>query len=161
MTTVEYNACVDMYADNVYRFILKNIKDEAQAQDVVQESFTRLWEKHEEVVYESSKSYLFTMAYRIMIDGIRKHKREQPLPENIDQHLHHERQYSDLGEILEEALNTLPEIQRTVILLRDYEGYDYEQIGKITGLNASQVKVYIYRGRKKLKALLTRLGVVA
>ncbi len=161
MTTVEYNACVDMHADHVYRFILKNIRDEARAQDIIQEAFTRMWERREEVVFETSKSYLFTTAYRIMIDGIRKYKREQPMPEHIDQELYHERQYSDLGEILDEALKTLPEIQRTVILLRDYEGYNYDQIGQITGLNPSQVKVYIYRGRKKLKSLLTRLGVVA
>jgi RNA polymerase sigma-70 factor (ECF subfamily) len=45
----------------------------------------------------------------------------------------------------------LPEIQKSVILLRDYEGYSYEEIGNIAGLNESQVKVYIYRARLFLK----------
>ena len=49
------------------------------------------------------------------------------------------------------ALNLLPEIQKAVITLRDYEGYSYEEIGKITDLNESQVKVYIYRARLFLK----------
>jgi len=57
----------------------------------------------------------------------------------------------DLQEILHQALNTLPEIQKTLVILRDYEGYSYEEIGEITGLNESQVKVYIFRARVTLK----------
>jgi len=60
-------------------------------------------------------------------------------------------QTSDLKQVLREALDKLPEIQKSVIMLRDYEGYSYEEIGQITGLNESQVKVYIYRGRNTLK----------
>ena len=59
--------------------------------------------------------------------------------------------------ILDKALNTLNEIQRSVILLRDYEGYSYEEIGEITGLNESQVKVYIYRARLALKQYIGSL----
>jgi RNA polymerase sigma-70 factor (ECF subfamily) len=44
-----------------------------------------------------------------------------------------------------------------VLLLRDYEGYNYEQIGEITGLNESQVKVYIYRARIAMKEYLVSL----
>ena len=53
--------------------------------------------------------------------------------------------------------NVLPEIQRSLILLRDYEGYSYEEIGNITGLNESQVKVYIFRGRLALKNYLVSI----
>ena len=59
--------------------------------------------------------------------------------------------YSDVVGPVNEALNKLPEIQRTVILLRDYEGYNYSEIGEITGLSESQVKVYIFRARNFLK----------
>ena len=51
MTTAEYNNCVDLYSDGVYRFILKNTKDIDKAKDVVQETFVRLWNKVEEVDY--------------------------------------------------------------------------------------------------------------
>ncbi len=57
MTVGEYNACVDSFADGLYRFILKNIRDEENAKDIVQESFVRLWEKHKVVNFEKSKSY--------------------------------------------------------------------------------------------------------
>jgi RNA polymerase sigma-70 factor (ECF subfamily) len=53
--------------------------------------------------------------------------------------------------LLEDAVNRLPEDQRSVIMLRDYEGYSYEEMSDITGLSESQVKVYIFRGRMFLK----------
>ena len=61
---------------------------------------------------------------------------------------------------MNKTLDQLSEIQRTVILLRDYEGYDYEEIGKITDLKESQVKVYIFRARKKLKQILVSVEAV-
>jgi RNA polymerase sigma-70 factor (ECF subfamily) len=70
------------------------------------------------------------------------------------------KQYSDLNEILHEALDRLPPVQKSVIMLRDYEGYSYEEIEKITGLNESQVKVYIYRGRVALKEYLVKMEYV-
>ncbi len=71
--------------------------------------------------------------------------------------LGHNRQYSDLKEVLNEGLNKLPEIQRTVILLRDYEGYNYAEIGEIAGLTESQVKVYIFRARGFLKEYIGKM----
>jgi RNA polymerase sigma-70 factor (ECF subfamily) len=61
---------------------------------------------------------------------------------------------------LHEALDRLPPVQKSVIMLRDYEGYSYEEIEKITGLNESQVKVYIYRGRVALKEYLVKMEYV-
>jgi RNA polymerase sigma-70 factor (ECF subfamily) len=63
----------------------------------------------------------------------------------------------DLKSILNSAIQKLPEIQRSVIMLRDYEGYDYAEIGNITGLNESQVKVYIFRARQTLKNYLVSI----
>ena len=67
--------CVRLYADNVYRFILKNLRHEEDSRDVVQNSFEKLWKNREEVDHATSKSYLFTIAYNQMIDHIRKSKR--------------------------------------------------------------------------------------
>jgi len=57
-------------------------------------------------------------------------------------------------------MEKLPEIQRSVLMLRDYEGYAYKEIGEITGLNESQVKVYIYRARVFLKNYLVSIDRV-
>jgi RNA polymerase sigma factor (sigma-70 family) len=75
MTEKEYNQCVSQYADNVYRFILKNLGHKEDSQDVVQTAFEKLWVNREQVDNERSKSYLFTVAYHQMIDHIRKQKR--------------------------------------------------------------------------------------
>ena len=154
MTTIEYNHCVDTHADSVYRFILKNIKDKDKAGDIVQDAFVKMWEKVRNITFEKSKSYLFTAAYHTMIDYIRKDKNNRSLDDLGKFDRGYESGYSDLKEILDEAVSRLPEIQRSVLLLRDYEGYSYKEIGEITNLNESQVKVYIYRARIFMKNYL-------
>jgi RNA polymerase sigma-70 factor (ECF subfamily) len=151
MTVEEYNNCVDENADGIYRFILKNIRDKDAAKDIVQDSFEKLWRRFREVQPAKAKSYLYTTAYHTMIDLIRKTDRQSRWEEEYERELADHRHYTGLKEILDEGLKRLPEIQRSVILLRDYEGYSYDEIGQITGLNESQVKVYIYRARVFLK----------
>lgn len=157
MTAEEYNECVDNHADGVYRFILHNLRDSEMAKDIVQDTFEKLWVNVGNVNYTKSKSYLFTTAYHTMVDKIRRGKKQGAWDEaNTDTHQHSE-QYNDLKQILRDAVSKLPEIQRTVVLLRDYEGYNYEEIGEITGLNESQVKVYIYRARTFLKEYIGKM----
>lgn len=162
MTVAQYNQCVEAYADGVYRFILKNMKDEDEARDVVQEAYTRMWEKSRNINYEKAKSYLFSTAYHAMIDRIRKNKRMSVGEEQFEgqQATGGGGGYSDVSEVLHMALEILPEIQKHVVLLRDYEGYSYEEIGGITSLNESQVKVYIYRARKALREYIGSLDKV-
>lgn len=160
MTLNEYNKSVELFSDRVYRFILKSIRDIHKAEDIVQDSYEKLWKNFENVSFEKVKSYLFTTAYHTMIDIIRKEKRssyseELKLPEQS-----HESNYSDLGEVLKEAVERLPEVQKMVLLLRDYEGYSYEEIGEMANLNESQVKVYIYRARVFLKKYIGRMEAV-
>ncbi len=154
MTISEYNSCVDDHSDGVFRFILKSIKESEVANDIVQDSFMKLWIKRKDVGASKGKSYLFTTAYHTMIDHIRKNRRNVSLEESYDIHDESDTGYNDLKEILNVAVEKLPEIQRSVILLRDYEGYSYEEIGEITNLNESQVKVYIYRARLFLKKFI-------
>ncbi len=154
MTISEYNSCVDDFSDGVYRFILKNLRDTEVSHDVVQDSFMKLWIKRKDVESKKGKSYLYTTAYHTMIDYIRKNSRNSSIEntENVQGETFNS--YSDLKEILNLAIEKLPEIQRSVIMLRDYEGYSYEEIGEITNLNESQVKVYIYRARVFLKKFI-------
>lgn len=157
MTEKEYNHCVTSYADNVYRFILKNLRHEEDAKDVVQTAFEKMWRNREEVDAQKSKSYLFTVAYNQMIDHIRKVKRIQLKEEFTDETKVQNKPVTNLKKVLEEALSRLSETQRSLVLLKDYEGYSYEEIGKITGLNESQVKVYLHRARIQLKEYLVKV----
>ena len=156
MTEREYNECVRTYADNVYRFILKNIRHEEDSRDVVQTAFEKMWRNREEVEYNRSKSYLFTVAYHQMIDHIRKSKRIQ-LKETFNESAAiTDRPANNMKKVLEQALDRLSETQKSLVLLKDYEGYSYEEIGRITGLNESQVKVYLHRARIQLKNYLVK-----
>lgn len=160
MNLKEYNQSVDLYADNVFRFILKNIRDEERARDIVQDSYEKLWRNAENVNADKVRSYLFTTAYHTMVDVLRKDKRQTYLDDFRIAEETHDEQYSDLSEILNEAVKLLPDIQRTVILLRDYEGYSYREIGDITALSEAQVKVYIYRARVFLKNYIGKMDLV-
>jgi len=160
MTVEQYNKSVDLYADAVYRFILKNINQADEAKDIVQDTFEKLWIKASDVSFEKVKSYLFSTAYHTMIDKIRKNKRISSVDEYGSLDPLYDNQYSDLSEVLQEAIKKIPDIQRSVILLRDYEGYSYHEIAEITGLNESQVKVYIYRGRMALKKYIGSMEVL-
>jgi len=161
VTTAEYNSTVDQYSDNVYRFILKHIKDKDKARDIVQDTWEKMWLKVEEITAEKARSYLFTAAYRTMIDLIRKDSKLGKYEEaTVAKKMTTANNYTDLQEILHKAIEKLPEIQKSVVLLRDYEGYSYEEIGQITGLSEAQVKVYIFRARQFLKAELGSMEAV-
>lgn len=160
MTTSEYNNCVDLHSDSIYRFILKQIGNTDKAHDIVQEAFIRLWKKVSTVNAEKAKSYLFTTAYHCLVDHVRADKRITTLREFNQGGDVSYNSFSDLKEIINEAVDKLPDIQKSVVLLRDYEGYTYKEIGEILNLTESQVKVYIFRARKFLKAYLVRMDVV-
>jgi RNA polymerase sigma-70 factor (ECF subfamily) len=152
MTVDEFNQCVDLHADNLYRFILKNVKDKDKAKDVVQDTYEKLWLKVSDVPSTNAKSYMFTTAYRTMIDMFRRDKKQTNMDESdMEEMKYHTKQYTDLKKVLNDAVELLPPIQKMVVMLRDYEGYSYEEIGEIAGLTESQVKVYIFRARAFLK----------
>ena len=156
MTEKEYNQCVSLYADNVYRFIVKNIGHQEDAKDVVQTAFEKLWINREKVDNSSSRSFLFTVAYHQMIDHIRKNKRIKLKDEFNEISGVTYQSNKNIKKILDEALHKLSETQRSLVLLKDYEGYSYQEIGVITALSESQVKVYLHRARLQLKNYLVR-----
>jgi len=160
MTLDEYNSAVDEWADRVYRFVVKSMRDEDGARDVVQDSYEKMWRHRENIDGTKVKTYLFTTAYHTMIDRIRKSNREV-IGDPSEHVIRHERNgFSDLQEVLHEAISRLPEKQRSVVLLRDYEGYSYREIADVSGLTEAQVKVYIYRARVFLKKYIGSIDVV-
>lgn len=154
MNTTEYNQCVRELADSLYRFAWKSISDQEEAKDMVQQAFVTLWEKREEVPAEKGKSFLFTITYRRCMDVHRVRGRTTGTGELHENTLSEEPGNYDLKKILNKALATLDTQSRNLVLLKDYEGYSYEEIAKVTNLNTTQVKVYLHRARKSLKNYL-------
>ena len=158
MTTEDYNICVVTHADGVYRFILHSTRDKEFSQDIVQDSFEKMWMNLDNINGEKSKSYLYTTAYHTMLEKLRRQKKQGNWNEvSESEYSHSSGHYQGLKEIIKNALDRLPEIQKSVIMLRDYEGYSYQEIGEITSLSESQVKVYIYRARLAMKEFIGKL----
>jgi DNA-directed RNA polymerase specialized sigma24 family protein len=144
MDAEQYNLCVHAHSNALFRFAFKNLKDRDEANEIVQIAFEKLWLHH-----------------HAMADLWRKSKKLTEMTPALEQEKSSPAtEYVGLKQVLQNALSRLPEIQRTVILLRDYEGYSYEEIGQITNLNESQVKVYIFRGRQTLKTIIGSINAV-
>lgn len=155
MTVAEYDKCVSQYSDNLYRFALKSLRSDDEAKDIVQESFLRLWENREAVLSGKEKSYLFTVAYRLIVDRVRMGKRytgdesvlcTSPAPGRPD--------CNGISELIDRFLDELPPLQKSLIMLRDYEGYSYREMAEMTRLSETQVKVYIFRARTTLRRII-------
>ena len=161
MTDKDYNDCVDNFADGVYRFIVKNIRHTEDAQDIVQSAFEKLWVNRAQVLPEKAKSYLFTVAYHQMIDHIRKTNKMPLAEETSIPHQTINQAQAELKQVLMRAVNQLNPTQKSLVLLKDYEGYSYQEIAEIMNLSDSQVKVYLHRARLILKNKLSAYAPTA
>jgi RNA polymerase sigma factor (sigma-70 family) len=152
----DYNTCVREWSDAVYRFACKCTGNAEDARDIVQNSFAVLWEKKKDVAPAKAKSFLFQVAYNQSVDMYRKQSRVSYKEEVVHDGVS-TASNPDLKKVLDRALSRLDEQSRALVLLKDYEGYNYEEIGRITGLSESQVKVYLHRARKSLKEYLVKV----
>ena len=152
----DYNECVHQWADPLFRFACKCTGHEEDARDIVQNSFEVLWQKRKDVMPVKAKAFLFQVAYRQSVDNYRKKRRitYSDVPEDTE---NISPANPDLKRVLERALAQLDEQGRALVLLKDHEGYRYEEIAQITGLSGSQVKVYLHRARKTLKDYLVKV----
>jgi RNA polymerase sigma-70 factor (ECF subfamily) len=126
------------------------------AQDLVQESFAKLWVNRSKVTTDHAPPFLYKVLYNKMIDDRRKNSRTQLL-EKLPEPVTH-RQDLEHKDLLEKAFDQLKETEKQIIMLRDWEGYSYEEIGKIMDLKESSVKVGIFRARKKMQSIITKLN---
>ncbi len=151
-----YNECVDTLSIPLFKFLWRQMKVKEEAENIVQDSFEQLWIYREKVDLDKAKSWLFTTGYRRMIDFLRREKKWNEMPEQVTES-GFDNKYNHSKETILNAIDKLPEIQKSLILLRDLEGYDYQEIGNITNLSESQVKVYLFRARQTLKNYFVKI----
>jgi RNA polymerase sigma-70 factor (ECF subfamily) len=114
-----------------------------------------------QVLPEKAKSYLFTVAYHQMIDHIRKSNKMPLSDEASIPHQPINQAQTELKALLMRAVNELNPTQKSLVLLKDYEGYSYQEIAEIMNLSDSQVKVYLHRARIILKNKLSAYAPTA
>ncbi|MFO1512024.1 MAG: sigma-70 family RNA polymerase sigma factor [Verrucomicrobiota bacterium] len=145
------------YAEDVYRFAHWLSGNPDDARDITSETFVRAFTGPNEPRLESVKAYLFTIARNLHRRQWRRASRQETLDEGMldpatapDEAAAHR---DDFQRALA-AVHTLPEMDRTVLLLRAEEGLSYDDIAAITGLSATAAKVKVFRARAKLAVLL-------
>lgn len=159
LTTEDYNKVVKKISHRLFGYVFKLTKDEEDANDLVQDAFMKLWINREKVEFKKAKSWLFTTAHNAFINFIKKSNRQERIGEEVDIPVESKNRF-ELQEIIDLAMKSLPELQKSIILLRDLEGYNYKEIGDMLKLNESQVKVYLFRARKKIKDQIKDLSIL-
>jgi RNA polymerase sigma factor (sigma-70 family) len=157
MTTSLFTQLINEYSDRLFHYLLKLGVPKEDSNDIMQNCFESIWKK-DFIDFEESRKYLFGVAYKQSANYYRLKDRkghsnlaemESPIYAN-----------NILSVTTHQALNQLTSQQRSLLLLKDLEGYSYEEIASITGLNNSQVKVYLHRARLKMQELLGSLKSV-
>jgi len=145
-------------SNKLYGYALKFLRNTEDAQDIVQDVFEKLWINRKKVEVEKAKSWMFTSAHNAMLNLINKKQRTQfPGDDKLPENCRKDDSTFESNQVVNRAVNILPPIQKSIILLRDLEGYSYEEIGEILKLSDSQVKVYLFRARNKIKKQLKGL----
>ncbi len=152
---------VKEHSNALYGFAVHFLRNKEDARDVVQDSFEKLWLNCEKVEIEKVKSWLFTCTYNAMINFSMKKKRMisteiGKFPEETEKM----NTQFESQQVIERTVSILPPLQKSIILLRDLEGYTYDEIGEILALSPSQVKVYLFRARNKVKKQLQHLNIL-
>jgi RNA polymerase sigma-70 factor (ECF subfamily) len=142
----------ERYCKRLYGFVLKYIKNEADAEEIVQEVFVKVWEARSKIdIYSSFESFLFTIAYNSTISLFRKRVCEKKYLEYLKllQHLEKapdltdEIQFNDLNSKVQTLLNELTTRQKEIFLLSREEGLSHEEIAKKLDISVNTVKKHM------------------
>ncbi|MCX6183146.1 MAG: RNA polymerase sigma factor [Bacteroidetes bacterium] len=158
MNNERYNQLVKEHTGALYKFLYKSVRDKDAVNDMLQDTFLKLWEHKENIQAGKEKSWLFTTGYHFMLKYIEKEKKHFHSDEPIHVPVKPNNEF-ETKELIDLLLMKLPPLQKSILLLRDMEGYDYKEIGEILSLNESQVKVYIFRARQKVRDELKALNI--
>ena len=154
-----FRALYDANVDRIYRLMYRMAGEEDLARDFTQEAFLRAWQRLAQFRGNAAFStWLHALAVSVALNGLRK----------VDRHRRRERSLEDAAPVaarrggldagarekLEEAVDSLPEIYRTVLLMHDLEGYGHGEIAATLGVPEGTSKARLSRAREKLRARL-------
>ena len=158
MERINFRTDILPLKNKLFRLALRVTLDRAEAEDVVQETMIRVWEKREELKnVDSIEAFCLTICRNLALD---KHAKKEAQSVELDEMIHDKADlstpYEDLVQterlsIIKRLFDNLPIRQREVIQLRDIEGKSYKEIASVLGQTEDQVRVNLFRARQKLR----------
>ena len=155
-----FDQIYELYSHKLFSFVFRILKDEAEADDVVQEVFVKIWESRERLDdYKLLNSYIFTIAYNNSIDLIRKKINNTKYLEhlkisatiNFTPSIVSQIEYNELNKEVEKLVSNLPERQKQVYLLHREEGLTYPEIAERLGISKNTVENHMVKALKYLR----------
>ncbi|NNE71725.1 MAG: RNA polymerase sigma factor [Rhodothermales bacterium] len=163
MTLSEYESLITRNQNRVYGYALRLIGDRDQAKDVVQDAMLRMWKHRDRLEVDGAISWLLRVTHNACIDQLRRRQLETKIfhgdvetdqlgtgewsPARVTES-------RDMMDNLKQAIDTLGEPHRSIVLLREVEDFSYEEICGALDLPMSTVKVYLHRARRRLRKTL-------
>jgi len=154
-----FNAMVREHQHRVFTLAVYMLRDRAEAEDVTQETYLKLWQKMEKTGEEVKRAWLLQVARNGCIDRIRKRR---PLTDEVPEIADHRdpvftMEQDQLGKWLKDAITNLKEPYRSLVIFRDIQQHSYREIAEMLELSLAQVKVNLYRARQQLRAKLPKV----
>lgn len=155
----DYQQAIDLHRKRVFSFASYSLRAKEDAEDVTQEVFIKLWQHWQKIDHKKLGAWLMRVAHNAVIDHVRRQKPQQT---NLDQYAEVDEQAARSGDLnpldrrqlkeaLQVAIKALDDPFRSIIIMRDVQGLSYADIQSSLDISESQVKVYLHRGRRKLR----------
>jgi len=154
-----FESLYNRYSKEIYRKLLKMVKDVTMAEELTQDVFVKIWNKREVITVEKPfRHYLLTLANNIVNDFYRKVARERRLQDEIiaaSTELYNPTEdqiyYKESKELMDAAIDSLPTQQKLVFQLCKIEGKSYEEVSNLLGISTSTISNHIVKGTKTIK----------
>jgi len=155
METTQFNNQIIDISDKLYRLAKSILRNTDSAQDAVQDLILKLWEKRNNLdEIENMQAFAMKAIRNLCLDTIRQNRDEIELPaeiENDELSPHQKIEEKDMASLIRNMIDNLPELQRTIIRMRDVEGLDIGEIAFVTSLTENAVSVNLSRARQKIR----------
>lgn len=149
-----YSVLYNLYLDEVYRYIFLLTKSEEKAEDIVQNTFLKIWEKRSILVnVRSFRSYVYKVSKNLLIDELRRNQTEakilfmlKPDSEESGERSDSKIIYGQYNQIIQEAINLLPEKRKQIVIMRLMDDMSLDEIAEHLSISKSVVKKQFYAG---------------
>lgn len=157
MDTAAFQDTVRDHKDRLFALAVRLTGDRSEAEDVVQESFIKLWQQEPKPPDAAVLPWLLTVTRNASLDRLRRRRLmpadQATLEAHPDAAAQPDRQLAgdEFGRRLKDAVGGLKEPYRSLVILREIQGLEYQVIAQALSLSLSQVKVYLHRARRLLR----------